>query len=337
MQNAPGVKKVLSYTVFLVWIGAIVFGLVLLVWGSDRFVLGASVTARNLGVSPLLVGLTVVGVGTSVPEILIACVAAAGGNPGVAVGNAVGSNIANIGLVAGTCALVAPIRVRSQVLRREFPLMFLVIVLAWFVLNDRNLGRIDGLLLLAGMAALLGVIVLALGRAQRSDPLAQELSQHIPSQMPTARALIWIVVGLLVLLLSSRVIVWGAVSVARALEVSDLVIGLTIVAVGTSLPELAASVTSVVKNEPDLALGNVLGSNMFNLLPVLAAPALIAPGPVNAALLSRDLPMMMFLSVALFLMASGFRRPGRINRLEGALLLAAFAGYQGMFLISARA
>lgn len=319
----------------LIWISAIIIGLALLVWGSDRFVLGASVTARNLGVPPLLVGLTVVGVGTSVPEILIGAVAASGGNSGVAVGNAVGSNIANVGLVAGVCALVVPISVKSRILRREFPLMFLVIALAWFVLQDRTLGHFDGLLLLAGFAALLAVIVFTAIKAERSDPLTTELNQHIPSEMPTRTAVIWLALGLLVLLVSSRAIVWGAVSLARALEVSDLVIGLTIVAVGTSLPELAASVASVLKNEPDLAVGNVLGSNMFNLLPVLATPALIAPGPVEASVLTRDMPVMVFMSVALFLMASGFRRPGRINRLEGAILLTAFAGYQGMFLFSA--
>ncbi len=316
----------------LIWIGAIVLGLAVLVWGSDRFVLGASVTARNLGVPLLVVGLTVVGVGTSAPEMLIGTVAALGGNPGVAVGNAVGSNIANIGLVVGVCALVVPVSVKSEVLRREFPLMFLVIALAWFVLDDRALEFTDGLLLLASLAVVLGVVVGAAAGAQRPDPLSEELAHHIPGDMRTATAVFWMLAGLVLLLVSSRVIVWGAVSLARAMEVSDLVIGLTVVAVGTSLPELAASLASVLKNEPDLAIGNVLGSNMCNLLPVLAVPALIAPGPVDAELLSRDMPMMMFMSIALFLMASGFRRPGRINRLEGAVLVAAFAGYQGMFL-----
>ncbi|HSS64778.1 MAG TPA: calcium/sodium antiporter [Gammaproteobacteria bacterium] len=317
------------------WIIAIIAGLACLVWGSDRFVLGASVTASNLGVPPLIVGLTVIGVGTSAPEIFVSTTAALGGNPGVAVGNSVGSNIANIGLVAGVCALVVPVNVKSGVLRREFPLMFVVIALAWFVLYDRILGFTDGLLLLASFAALLGVIVRSAGKARRSDPLTRELKQHIPADMATRVAVAWLLVGLVVLLVGSRLIVWGAVGLARAMDVSDLVIGLTIVAVGTSLPELAASVASVLKSEPDLALGNVLGSNMFNLLPVLAAPGLIAPGPVPAEVLSRDMPVMMFMSVALFLMASGYRRPGRVNRLEGAVLLAAFAGYQGMFLLSA--
>lgn len=321
----------------LLWLGAIVVGLALLVWGSDRFILGASAMARSVGVPPLLVGLTIVGVGTSVPETLIGAVASLHGNPGIAVGNAVGSNIANIGLVAGICALVKPVNVKSEVLRQEFPVMFLIIALAWLVLKDRNLGDFDGLLLLAGFAALLALLSLTAVKAKRSDPLTVELKQHIPGNLPIRTAVLWLVTGLLVLLLSSRLIVWGAVSVAQALQVSDLVIGLTIVAVGTSLPELAASVTSVLRNEPDLAIGNVLGSNMFNLLPVLAMPAVIAPGPVAESVLSRDLPFMILMSVALFLMASGFRRPGRINRLEGALLLAAFGTYQGMFLVAASA
>ena len=319
----------------LISISAVVFGVAALVWGSDRFVLGASVTARNLGVPTLVVGLTVVGVGTSAPEITVSTMAALGGNPGVAVGSAVGSNIANIGLVTGVCALVNPVSVKSEVLRREFPLMFLVIALSWFVLNDGFLGFSDGLWLMASFAALLGVIVRTAASAEGSDPLTMELKQHIPSDMTTGVAIIWLSAGLLLLLLGSRLIVWGAVGLAGALGLSDLVIGLTVVAVGTSLPELAASVASVLKSEPDLAIGNVLGSIMFNLLPVLAAPGLIAPGPIEAAVLSRDMPVMMFMSVALFLMASGFRRPGRINRLEGAILLAAFAGYQGMFLFSA--
>lgn len=319
----------------LTWIGAVVLGVAVLVWGSDRFVLGASVTARNLGVPPLVVGLTVVGVGTSAPEITVSILAALNGNPGVAVGNAVGSNVANIGLVVGVCALVVPLNVKSEVLRREFPLMFVVIALAWFVLSDGFLGLTDGLWLMAGFAALLGVIVRTAAKAEVSDPLTLELKQHIPSDMSTAIAIIWLAAGLLMLLLGSRFIVWGAVGLAGALGMSDLLIGLTIVAVGTSLPELAASVASVLKSEPDLAVGNVLGSNMFNLLPVLAAPGLIAPGPLEATVLSRDLPVMMFMSVALFLMASGFRGSGRINRLEGALLLAAFAVYQGTCLLSA--
>jgi cation:H+ antiporter len=319
-----------------VWIASIVAGLALLVWGSDRFVLGASATARNLGVSPLVIGLTVVGVGTSMPEILIATVAAFDGNTGIAMGNAVGSNIANIGLVMALCALVVPITVHSQTLRREFPLMFVVTALAWLLLGDRSLGRTDGFILLGGFVVLLGAMVFTALLAKRSDPLSGEFAQEIPTTISMRTALVWVVVGLAVLLVSSRVIVWGAVNVARALEVSDLVIGLTVVAVGTSLPELAASLASVLKREPDLAVGTVLGSNMFNLLPVLGLPGVIAPGALDPVLLERDFPVMAALSVVLFLMAFGFKGPGRINRWEGAVLLFGFVAYQGLIYASSK-
>ncbi len=319
-----------------VWIASIVAGLALLVWGSDRFVLGASATARNLGVSPLVIGLTVVGVGTSMPEILIATVAAFDGNTGIAMGNAVGSNIANIGLVMALCALVVPITVNSQTLRREFPLMFVVMALAWLLLRDRSLGRTDGFILLGGFVVLLGVMVFTALLAKRSDPLSGEFAQEIPTTISMRTALVWVVVGLAVLLVSSRVIVWGAVNVARALEVSDLVIGLTVVAVGTSLPELAASLASVLKREPDLAVGNVLGSNMFNLLPVLGLPGVIAPGALDPVLLERDFPVMAALSVVLFLMAFGFKGPGRIKRWEGALLFFGFVAYQALIFASSK-
>jgi len=319
-----------------VWTASIVAGLALLVWGSDRFVLGASATARNLGVSPLVIGLTVVGVGTSMPEILIATVAAFDGNTGIAMGNAVGSNIANIGLVMALCALVVPITVHSQTLRREFPLMFVVTALAWLLLRDRSLGRTDGFILLGGFVVLLGAMVFTALRAKRSDPLSGEFAQEIPTTISMRTALVWVVVGLAVLLVSSRVIVWGAVNVARALEVSDLVIGLTVVAVGTSLPELAASLASVLKREPDLAVGNVLGSNMFNLLPVLGLPGIIAPGALDPVLLERDFPVMVALSVVLFLMAFGFKGPGRIKRWQGAVLLFGFVAYQALIYASSK-
>ena len=249
---------------------AVLVGLALLVWGSDRFVFGASATARNLGVSPLVIGLTIVGVGTSAPEMLVSATAALQGNPGVSIGNALGSNIANIGLVLGVTALVRSVLVRSRIFRLEFPVMFGVMAFAWVLLGDGLLDRSDGLVLsLAFVILLLFMLAIAV-RARRSDPLRREFAKEIPTDVSTAKALLWFVVGLATLLLGSRAMVWGAVSIARSFDVSDLLIGLTVVAVGTSLPELAASVTSVLKNEPDIAVGNVIGSNMFNLLPVLA-------------------------------------------------------------------
>jgi len=315
---------------------AVVVGLLLLVWGSDRFVFGASATARNLGVSPLVIGLTIVGVGTSAPELLVSATAATGGNPGVSIGNALGSNIANIGLVVGVTALIHSVRVRSKIFRVEFPLMFGVMALSWFLLSDGYLGRRDGVVLAVAFVALLLLMVLIALRARRSDPLQREFAKDIPVDVGTAVAVLWFIVGLVVLLLGARCIVWGAVSIARSFGVSDLLIGLTVIAVGTSLPELAASVASILKNEPDIAVGNVIGSNMFNLLPVLAIPGLIAPTAVPPEALQRDFPVMLTLGVALAVMAWGLRGSGRIARWEGGVLVLAFAGYQGLLYVSAR-
>ncbi len=313
---------------------AVVVGLALLVWGSDRFVFGASATARNLGVSPLVIGLTIVGVGTSAPEMLVSATAALQGNPGVSIGNALGSNIANIGLVLGVTALVRGVLVRSRIFRLEFPVMFGVIALAWILLGDGTLDRSDGLVLsLAFILLLLFMLRIAL-RARRSDPLQREFAKEIPTNVSAGKALLWFVVGLVTLLLGSRALVWGAVNIARSFDVSDLLIGLTVVAVGTSLPELATSITSVLKNEPDIAVGNVIGSNMFNLLPVLAIPGLIAPTAVPPEALQRDFPVMLTLSVALVVMSWGFRGAGRIARWEGGVLLLAFIGYQGLLYVS---
>ncbi len=314
---------------------AVVVGLALLVWGSDRFVFGASATARNLGVSPLVIGLTIVGMGTSAPEMLVSATAALQGNPGVSIGNALGSNIANIGLVLGVTALVRSVLVRSRIFRLEFPAMFAVMALAWILLGDGMLDGSDGLVLgLAFIILLLFMLGIAL-RARRSDPLQREFAREIPTDVSTGKALLWFVVGLVTLLLGSQAMVWGAVSIARSFDVSDLLIGLTVVAVGTSLPELATSITSVLKNEPDIAVGNVIGSNMFNLLPVLAIPGLIAPTAVPPEALQRDFPVMLTLSVALVVMSWGFRGSGRIARWEGGVLLLAFIGYQGLLYISA--
>ncbi len=314
---------------------AVVVGLALLVWGSDRFVFGASATARNLGVSPLIIGLTIVGAGTSAPEALVSATAAFNGNPGLSIGNALGSNIANVGLVLGVTALVRGVLVRSKIFRLEFPVMFLVMGLAWLLLSDGLLDRRDGVILTLAFLLLLALMMFIAIRARRSDPLRREFAREIPVHVGTPMALLWFAVGLAALLLGAQAIVWGAVGIARGFGVSDLLIGLTVVAVGTSLPELAASITSVLRNEPDIAVGNVIGSNMFNLLPVLALPGLIAPTPVPPEALQRDFPVMLTLSVALLVMAWGFRGAGRIARWEGAVLVLAYISYQGLLYVSA--
>ena len=309
---------------------AIVLGFAVLIWSADRFIYGAAALSRNLGVSPLLIGLTIVGFGTSAPELLVSAFAAAQGNPGLAIGNAVGSNIANIALILGITALVAPLAVGSRILRREMPLLLVVMVFAGALLLDGDLGRLDGALLLIALA---GVMVWVIfdglrGRKDPGDPMEAEFDAEIPKAVPTHRALIWLVLGLAALLISARVLVWGAVNVAEALGVSDLVIGLTIIAIGTSLPELAASVVSARHGEPDIAIGNVVGSNMFNLLGVMALPGLIHPAAVPGEVLTRDYPVMFILTLLFLLMAFGLRgRIGRVGRPGGLLLVACFVGY----------
>ncbi len=308
---------------------AIICGFALLVWGADRFVTGAAALARNVGVPPIVIGLTIVGFGTSAPEILVSAMAATQGNSGLAIGNALGSNITNIGLILGVTALVAPLTVSSATLRREYPMLLAVCLVAMLLMLDGNLGRLDGAILLTGLLAMLyGMARIALS-SRGSDPMEQEYNAEIPEQMKTSAAVFWFIAGLALLLVSSRMLVWGAVNIATAFGVNDLVIGLTIVALGTSLPELAASVISALKKEHDIAIGNVLGSNMYNLLVVLAMPGLIAPGNFVPDALTRDLPVMIGLTLALFLMSYGFGGQGRINRFEASLLLATFIGYQG--------
>ena len=310
-------------------VAAVLGGFVVLVWGAERFVAGASASARNLGVSPLLIGLTIVGFGTSAPEMLISAIAAWDGNPGLAIGNALGSNITNVGLVIGVTALITPLTVRSSTVRRELPLLLVVMLAALAIMADGNLGRGDGWLLLAGMVIMVVLVVLIGIRSRSDDTLSTEFEEALgEKRLSLAAGLSWMLVGLLVLLVSSRILVWGAVNIATALGVSDLVIGLTIVAIGTSLPELAASVSSALKGEHDIAIGNVIGSNMFNLLGVLGLPGAISPGTFAPEVLSRDFPVMIALTLALLVMAWGFRGAGRVNRVEGAVLLAAFLAYQ---------
>ncbi|MGW8310751.1 MAG: calcium/sodium antiporter [Thiogranum sp.] len=320
------------------WIqlAALIAGFALLVWGADRFVAGAAATARNLGVSPLLIGLTIVGFGTSAPEILVSVVASLQGNPGLAVGNAIGSNITNVGLILGATALVVPLSVHSRILRRELPILIGTTAVAYLLLRDGTLDMSDGILLLLGLAVLLAYIVyVGLNMRNGKDPMAAEYEAEIPTDLSLGRALLWLAVGFVVLLGSSRLLVWAAAGIAEQLGVSDLIIGLTIVALGTSLPELAASIASALKNEPDIAVGNVIGSNMFNLLAVLGIPGIISAGPIDPAVVTRDMPVMSALTVALLLMAYGFNGEGRINRLEGALLLAAYAGYTSLLYFTA--
>jgi cation:H+ antiporter len=316
---------------------AIVLGLAILVWGADRFVIGAAALANSLGIPPLLIGLTVVGFGTSAPEILVSTMAALEGSPGIAIGNALGSNIANIALILGATALFSPLTVQSDMLRREYPLLLLISVGAFVLLLDGYLGVIDGIVLLLGLVASMWLLV-RIGLHRRDhDPLADEIEAEIPADMTALAATGWFLVGLAALVISSRMLVWGAIEVAVAFGISDLVIGLTIVAVGTSLPELAAAIMSAVKKEHDLAIGNVVGSNIWNLLAVLGIPGLLAPGAIPPEVINRDMLVMLALTLALFVMGRGSRTHGTINRVEGGLLLASFIAYQGWIVWQAQA
>lgn len=307
---------------------AILAGFALLVWSADRFVEGAAATARHAGMPPLLIGMVIVGFGTSAPEMVVSAMAVLDGSPDLALGNALGSNIVNTGLVLGFTALMTPLVVHSRIVRRELPLLLAIGALVGFLLWNNALTRAEALVLLAGFFGLVGWTIFQ-GLRHRDDVLAAEVDQElIAHPMPLGRALFWLVAGLVLLIVSSRILVWGAVTIAQALGVSDLVIGLTIVALGTSLPELAATLMTARKGEHDIAIGNVVGSNMFNLLAVVGIAGVIAPmDTVTAGVLSRDWPVMMAMTAALFVMAYGFRGEGRINRLEGAALLLAFATY----------
>ncbi|MCU7810309.1 MAG: calcium/sodium antiporter [Candidatus Thiodiazotropha sp. (ex Notomyrtea botanica)] len=312
---------------------AILIGLAVLVWGADRFISGAAALANNLGVSPMMIGLTIVGLGTSAPEILVSSIASYNGNPGLAIGNAIGSNIANIGLILGFTAMVTPLSVHSGVLKREYPLLLAITLISLALMWDGVLDQLDGAILLLLLVGILSWMVHSAKTAQ-SDPIAGEFDAEIPHDIPTGKAILWLLLGLVALLVSSRTLVWGATNIATALGISDVVIGLTIVAIGTSLPELAASIASAMKGEHDIAIGNVIGSNLYNLLAVLSLPGLIAPGPFLPEVLTRDQPTMIALTVALFLMGYGFGRQGRINRFEGLILLCAFIGYQSLLFFS---
>lgn len=306
---------------------AIIVGLALLVWSAGRFVEGSALTARHFGMPPLLIGMVIVGFGTSAPEMVVSLLAALQGNPGIALGNAYGSNITNIALILGVTAVISPIAVMSGVLRKELPVLAAVTALAAWQLRDGEVTRFEGWVLLAVFACLMGLAIRE-GLRKNPDELGSEVEQELDAHaMPLSRAVMWLVVGLVLLIISSRMLVWGAVAIAQAFGVSDLIIGLTIIAVGTSLPELASSIIAARKGEHDIALGNVIGSNLFNTLGVVGIAGTISPMVVGPEVFSRDILVMSALTVSLFFIGYGFRGPGRINRLEGLALLAAYAGY----------
>ncbi|WP_404345611.1 calcium/sodium antiporter [Vreelandella aquamarina] len=309
---------------------AVVAGLVLLIWSAEKFIDGAAATSRWLGLSPLLIGMLVIGFGTSAPEMMVSVLAAMQGNPGLAVGNAYGSNIANIGLVLGFIALMAPLAVHSSVIRKEMPLLVVVMLVTGYMLLDGWVSRIEAVLLLIGLMVFIAVSIIR-SRSQQDDPLTAEVTESLDSKpMSRGKSIMWTVIGLVLLIASSRILVWGAVEIAVGFGVSDLIIGLTVVAVGTSLPELASSISALRRNEHDMVLGNVVGSNLFNSMAVVGLAGVIAPIEAGREVLVRDWSVMTFMTLMMVLFAFSWRgRPRRINRIEGGVLFAMFIAYTG--------
>ena len=307
----------------------VVAGLILLIWGADRFVHGAAASARNLGVAPLLIGLTVVALATSAPEILVSVVAALDDQPGLAYGNAIGSNIVNIGLVLGLTEIIRPIKLESATLRREMPALLAVSLLTVSLFLDTYLSRIDGVVMLIGLVIVM-IWLTRLGlRSAANDPIKIDYEAEIPSDVTMPMAVVWLIIGLAILLVGAKMLEHGAVGLAEMLGVSEVVIGVTIVAFGTSLPELAVSLASALKGEYGLAIGNIVGSNIFNLLAVIGVAATIAPSALAPSVLSLHIFVMVAFTLVLFAMTYDYDGKAELSRLEGAALLIAYLAYDG--------
>jgi len=316
---------------------ALIGGIVLLVISADKFVEGAATCAKIVGLPPLLIGMIVIGFGSSMPEMVISGLSASGGNPGLALGNAFGSNIANIALILGITALISPISVQSRVPQRELPyLLMLTAFAALLFYDDGYLSKSDGWSLMMLFLLIMAWSIYE-GMTAPSDALGESVDAEYIDRMSGRKALIYMILGLIFLVISSRILVWGGVEIATMMGISDLIIGLTIVAIGTSLPELAAAIAAVRKNEHELALGNVIGSNMFNTSIVVGITGTLAPTALDPDLLQRDLVVVIILTIAMTISAWNFSgRGGRINRWEGGLLLFTYVFYTAMLVVSTK-
>lgn len=312
----------------LISAAAILIGLLLLFWGADRLVVGAGATARNLGVPPILIGLIIVGFATSAPEMLISAVASMDNAPALAVGNALGSNIANLGLVLGTAIMICPIAVQSETLRREFPAVLAATMLTLLLFLDNQLSRLDAVVLFVALGILTVWIIVVGSRASISDPIRAEPEAESWEDIPARKATFWLVIGLVTLLGGAELMVNGGIDVARRIGVSELVVGVTVVAVGTSLPELAVAITGSLKGESDLVLGNVLGSNIFNVLAVIGIAGAIQPHDFDDGVLTLHFALMSILTLGVFLLAYNRRTRVQLTRSSGGVLLATFLIYQ---------
>lgn len=312
---------VLQFTIFIL-------GLIALTWSADRFVFGASALARNSGISPMMIGLTIVALGSSAPEMVVSAAASLAGNRDTAVGNALGSNITNIALVLGITAMIRPLTVSSMTVRREMPILLIICAISSYFIFDQRLTQVEGfLLVILLVAVIIGMGYLSINTAKK-DPVRLETEKDIPGNVNTFNAVLWILMGLVLLPVSAHFIIESAVNIATYLGISQLVIGLTIIAFGTSLPELAASIASMLKGEDDMAMGNIVGSNIFNLLAVLAMPGLLSPGILDQDAANRDIFVMLGLTLLLLLFSFDLRGRRRINRYEAGTFLLLFFGYQ---------
>ncbi|MBU2897134.1 calcium/sodium antiporter [Vibrio hepatarius] len=316
-------------------IAFLVVGLIFLVWSADKLVFGAAALARNIGISPLVIGMTILAMGSSAPEMMVSATAALSGKTDTAVGNVLGSNIANIALILGITAMVKPLSISSAVLRRELPLMIGVTILAGIVLWDSRLGFYEGVLLFVLFAAFI-IAMLSISRKEQKsgqpDPLLEEQESEVPKGVSNGKATMWVIIGLIILPIAADTLVKNAVYVAQYFGMSDLVIGLTIIAVGTSLPELAASLAGVMKGEDDMAVGNIIGSNVFNILAVMGIPGILNPSIISQYAMGRDFWIMLGVSLLLVAMALGKSRS--VNRIEGAVLFFCFISYQGYLILN---
>lgn len=307
----------------------ILAGLGMLAYGADLFIDGAANIARHLGMPAMLVGLIVVGIATSAPEILVGSIAALEGKTEIAIGNAIGSNIANIGLVLGVTVIFIPISIASQTLKYEFLMMLATIMLAYLLMLDKMLSHTDATVLLIGMV----VVILATIYLAKKAPKVDALTNDIKSDTTLSKPIILFIVGLALLLGGAQLLVECASTVAKNYGISDLVIGLTIIAIGTSLPELAASISAAKKNQASIALGNIIGSNMFNMLAVIGIPSMIHPIHLDNLVLIRDFPIMILFSLLMGKAIFIYSR-GKLDKLEGSVLLCGFIAYQYWLFIS---
>jgi cation:H+ antiporter len=316
---------------YLLFTLAIIGGIIGLIWSADKFVLGASTTARNLGVSVLIIGLTVVSFGTSAPEIFTSATAALRGAPELAVGNVIGSNIANIGLVLSITLLICPIIIPASLLKEELPVLLIVTLAAVYIFQDLSLDWIDGLILLILLALFIWFILKRKGAMKKEHVVEAEDIEDFIADISTNKALGLMLLGLVVLLLSANVLVYGATGIARTLGVSELIIGLTIVAIGTSLPELAASAMGALRGHHDLAVGNVVGSNILNLLLVLPVPAFLAPMTIAPEVFWRDTAVMLFITLVLAVTVFiKIKTRQKLGRAIGAVLIVLYLAYTGL-------